>query len=161
MANTFTYSVAIDTLKALLERDFDSAMELIPATVNDKGETTADAVTIADMLNKLDSMKSRFATKSGQKHKPTAKQVENEGLMVEIMDALDGADHPLTITELTAACAGLADAKPQRVSALLTNLRKAGKVKRVTASKGKTVATFTVGLDLDLFNEDGTPKSKD
>lgn len=159
MATIFTYSVAIDTLKTLLERDYDSAMELIPATVNDKGETTADAVTVADMLDKLDAMKSRFATKSGQKHKPTAKQVENEGLMAEIMDALDGADHALTIPELTKTCAGLADAAPQRVSALLTNLRKAGKVKRVTASKGKTVATFTVGLDLDLFNEDGTPKN--
>ena len=159
MATIFTYSVAIDTLKTLLERDYDSAMELIPATVNDKGETTADAVTVADMLDKLDAMKSRFATKSGQKHKPTAKQVENEGLMAEIMGALNGADHALTITELTDACVGLTGAKSQKVNALLVNLRRDGKVKRVTESKGKTAATFAMGLDSVYFNEDGTPKS--
>ena len=159
MATIFTYSVAIDTLKTLLERDYDSSMELIPATVNDKGETIADAVTVADMLDKLDAMKSRFATKSGQKHKPTAKQVENEGLMAEIMGALNGADHALTITELTDACVGLTGAKSQKVNALLVNLRRDGKVKRVTESKGKTAATFAMGLDSVYFNEDGTPKS--
>ena len=158
MATTFTYAVAIDTLKSLLKNDYDSNVELIPATINDKGETTADAVTVADMLDKLDAMKSRFATKSGQKHKPTAKQVENEGLMGEILDALNGADHALTITELTNACAGLAGAKSQKVNALLVNLRRDGKVKRVTESKGKTAATFAVGLDATYFNEDGSPK---
>ena len=159
MATIFTYSVAIDTLKAMLERDYESTMVLIPSTVNDKGETTADAVTVADMLDKLDAMKSRFATKSGQKHKPTAKQMENEGLMAEIMGALNGADHALTITELTDACVGLTGAKSQKVNALLVNLRRDGKVKRVTESKGKTAATFAVGLDSVYFNEDGTPKS--
>ena len=157
MATTFTYAVAIDTLKSLLENDYDSTMELIPATVNDKGETTANAVTVADMLDKLDTMKARFATKSGQVRKPTANQLQNKEFKAAIVAALTELDKPVTIKELVAACPAIKDLTNQKVNRLLIDLRDGGQVSR---SYLKKVAYFGLGLDEQYYNEDGTHKDK-
>ena len=155
MATTFTYAVAIDTLKSLLENDYDSNVELIPAVVNDKGETTADAVTVADMLEKLDAMKSRFATKAGQIRKPTANQLQNKEFKAAIVAALTELDRPVTIKELAAACPEIAELTNQKINRLLIDLRENGTVAR---SYIKKVAYFGRGLDEKYFNEDGSPK---
>lgn len=155
MATNFTYSVAIDTLKAMLERDYESTMVLIPSTVNDKGETTADAVTVADMLDKLDAMKARFATKAGQVRKLTANQIQNEGFKTAIVAALTELDRPVTIKELATACPEIAELTNQKINRLLIDLRENGTVAR---SYIKKVAYFGLGLDEKYFNEDGSPK---
>lgn len=157
MATTFTYAVAIDTLKTLLESNYDSDVELIPAVVNDKGETTADAVTVADMLDKLDAMKSRFATKAGQVRKLTPNQLQNKEFKTAIVAALTELDKPVIIKELIAACPAIADLSNQKINRLLIDLRASGQVSR---SYLKKVAYFGLGLDEQYYNEDGSPKSK-
>ena len=61
--------------------------------------------------------------------KPTKNQVANEGLKDAILEFLaDGEAH--TITEITEGCEALEGASPQKVSALLTQLKKADVIKR-------------------------------
>lgn len=61
--------------------------------------------------------------------KPTKAQIANEGLKDAILELLaDGKAR--TITEITTECKALEGASPQKVSALLTQLKKAEIVKR-------------------------------
>lgn len=73
-----------------------------------------------ELLNKKNVRKS---------DKPTKAQVANEGLKDAILELLvDGKAR--TITEITEGCDALEGASPQKVSALLTQLKKAGMVVR-------------------------------
>ena len=76
--------------------------------------------------------------------KPTKVQVENEGLKANILLALSEADAPVTIKELQAVCPSIAELTPQRVSALLSQLRKDKQVRREYVKK---VAYFTLGAE--------------
>ena len=67
--------------------------------------------------------------------KPTKTQVENEGYKEVILEALATADKPMTISELMEYAEGLAGLKNQRVSALMTQLKNAGKVIRTEEKK--------------------------
>lgn len=73
-----------------------------------------------ELLNKKNVRKS---------DKPTKAQIANEGLKDAILELLaDGKAR--TITEITEGCEALEGASPQKVSALLTQLKKAGLVVR-------------------------------
>jgi hypothetical protein len=82
--------------------------------------------------------------KSGSVRKPTKTQVENEGFKAEIVAALANADKPVTIKELTAICEPIAELTNQRITHMLTDLRKAGTVERSYVGK---VAYFALGVE--------------
>lgn len=68
--------------------------------------------------------------------KPTKTQLENEGIKTTIMAVLTSADKPITIGEMQKMSAEIAEYSNQKMSALLTQLGKAGVVTR-TEVKGK------------------------
>ena len=81
------------------------------------------SLTQDEIVDFLYDRKAKAAAKAGSK-KETARQVENEGLKVAILDALTGADEGLTVTEIlsTDAVAGFETDAPltnQRVTAVL------------------------------------------
>ena len=67
--------------------------------------------------------------KSNGLRKPTKTQIENEGFKKAILEILTEADKALTISDLMTD-ARLAGLKNQRVSALVTQLKKSGQVVR-------------------------------
>lgn len=83
-----------------------------------------------DLLNRRSSSKSL-----------TPKQKENEGFKAEILSALSAVENPLTIGELMENCSAIAELTSQRVTAIVSQLVKAGQVVR-TEVKGK--AYFSV-----------------
>ena len=71
--------------------------------------------------------------------KPTAKQVANASLADDVYDAmLDG--QPYTVADVKALVPELAEANPQKISAILTKLRKEIRVSRELV-KGKAYFT--------------------
>lgn len=82
--------------------------------------------------------------KSNSSRKPTKTQVENEGFKADILEALEVADSPLTIKELCAVCPSIADLTNQRITHMLTALRKDGKVVRTYEKK---VPYFGIGSE--------------
>ena len=87
-----------------------------------------------DLLNK----------KSSSTRKPTKTQVENEGFKADILSALADADKAVTITQLVSYCESINGLSNQRITHLLTDLRKDGKVARTYVKK---VAYFALGSD--------------
>ena len=83
----------------------------------------------------------KLARKGGEK-KPTAKQVENEGIKDVIVTVLAELDNPVSATAI--ATDARVNVSNQRVSALLKQLVADGKVVR-TEEKGK--AFFSVAED--------------
>lgn len=68
--------------------------------------------------------------KGSGNRKPTKNQLENESFKHNILEVLAEADRPLTVNEIMAN-APLNGLTNQRVSALITQLKKAGLVVRV------------------------------
>ena len=96
-----------------------------------------------DFLNKqIESLE----RKSASPKKPTKVQLENKNLKADIVAALTEADTLLTIKELCSACESLAGLSNQRVTHLLTALRKEKKVRREYI---KRVAHFAIGAEPD------------
>ena len=79
--------------------------------------------------------------KSGSPRKPTKTQIENDGFKADILAALIEADAPVTIKELCGICPTIAGLSNQRITHMLTDLRKDGKVTRTYIKK---VAYFTI-----------------
>lgn len=73
----------------------------------------------------------RKASKSGQ----TKTQKENEGIMENILVALEKVGRPVTITELQNENEDMAQYSNQKLSALLKKLNESGKVSKVTDKK--------------------------
>lgn len=76
-----------------------------------------------------------LSKKSAGSSKPTKTQIENEGYKQAMLDTLMELDKPLTISELMEVCEGIAGLKNQRVSALMTQLKKDGLVVRTEIKK--------------------------
>ena len=72
----------------------------------------------------------------GGERKPTKTQLENEGVKETIVSALSAIGVPATIGEVQKSSAELGELSNQKISALLTQLVKAGAVVR-TEVKGK------------------------
>ena len=81
--------------------------------------------------------------KNTTEKKPTAKQSANEGIKTAIVEHMTADPNRLfTITELTKEVAGLPeDMTPQRMSALVRQLKEAGTVERI---EEKRVAYFRI-----------------
>lgn len=98
-----------------------------------------------EMVNFIDHEIELLDHKSATPKKPTKTQVENDGYKADILTALSGADKPVTIKELQASCPSIEGLTGQRVSALLSQLRKEGQVKRDYVKK---VAYFSLGSEV-------------
>lgn len=83
-----------------------------------------------EVVEKLEALKASLAKRNAHKSdKPTKNQLANEAIKDEILCLLaDGKVR--TITEITEALTSLDGASPQKVSALLTQLKKAGLIVR-------------------------------
>lgn len=94
----------------------------------------ADNEEVVNFCNHEIELLSRKRSKSS---KPTAKQIENEGIKERIVEVLGESESPMTIKEIIE---GLGEElTSQRVSALLTQLIKA---ERVVKTYEKKVAYF-------------------
>lgn len=95
----------------------------------------------ADVCEKLTALRGQIAKKRSSSSKPTKRQVENEALKGAILDVLARADEGgMTIGEI-AKVVDFEGATPNRVNALVAQLKKGGTVTR-TEVKGK--AMFTI-----------------
>ena len=113
--------------------------EQIKALVSDNAELVAFIDHEIELLNKKNS-------RSG---KPTKTQAENEVIKNIILDTLQTIGKPVTVTQLLAndEVNGLSN---QRVSALLTQLRKSDKVVRTGEKK---VAFYSINEESDEVEE--------
>ena len=98
----------------------------------------------AEMVAFIDHEIELLNHKSGSPRKPTKTQVENDGFKADILAALAEVDAPVTIKELCEACSPIADLSNQRITHMLTDLRKDGKVVRTYVKK---VAYFALGSE--------------
>lgn len=73
--------------------------------------------------------------KAATPRKPTATQIENAGLREAIADFLYKTGTPQTVKEIVTNVEGLEGLSNQRVTHLLTALRKAGAIKRTVVKK--------------------------
>lgn len=85
----------------------------------------------ADVLEKLVSMKAQLEKKSAHKgeRKPTKTQIANEGFKAVIVENME-PDRLYTITELSKEIPFGEELSVQRISALVRQLKEAGKVVR-------------------------------
>ena len=91
-------------------------------------ETGAEKYT--EVIEKLDKMLVQVNKKSSANRKPTATQLENEGLRVKIAEYLTNTGKRLTVSEMMKEIEGLEELSNQRVTSLATSLYKEGKIDR-------------------------------
>ena len=77
---------------------------------------------------KLEKMKIQFEKKNSAEKKPTATQIENEGIKSVILETI--GDGSFTITELQKLNGELAELSNQKISALLKQMVESGSVVR-------------------------------
>lgn len=96
-------------------------------------QMSISAQAVIDFANhEIELLNKKSSSSSG---KPTKTQLENEGYKEVILEALATADKPMTISEIMEYADGLEGLKNQRVSALMTQLKNAGKVIRTEEKK--------------------------
>ena len=98
----------------------------------------------AEMVAFIDHEIELLNRKSDSPRKPTKTQLENDGFKADILEALAEADEAVTIKGLVEFCPSIAGLSNQRVTHMLTDLRKAGKVARTYVKK---VAYFSLGSE--------------
>ena len=91
-------------------------------------ETNAEKYT--EVIEKLDKMLVQVNKKSSANRKPTATQLENEGLREKIVEHLRNTGKRLTVSEMMKEIEGLEELSNQRVTSLATFLYKEGKIDR-------------------------------
>ena len=89
-----------------------------------------DAEKYTEVIEKLDKMLIQVNKKSSANRKPTATQLENEGLRVKIAEYLTNTGKRLTVSEMMKEIEGLEELSNQRVTSLATSLYKEGKIDR-------------------------------
>ena len=89
-----------------------------------------DTEKYAEVIEKLDKMLVQVNKKSSANRKPTATQLENEGLRVKIAEYLTSTGKRLTVSEMMKEIEGLEELSNQRVTSLATSLYKEGKIER-------------------------------
>lgn len=98
----------------------------------------------AEMVEFLNHEIELLDRKSGSPRKPTKTQIENDEFKADIVAALATADAPVTIKELCEICQPIAALSNQRITHMLTDLRKDGQVARTYIKK---VAYFALGRE--------------
>ena len=89
-----------------------------------------DAEKYTEVIEKLDKMLVQVNKKSSANRKPTATQLENEGLRIKIAEYLTNTGKRLTVSEMMKEIEGLEELSNQRVTSLATSLYKEGKIDR-------------------------------
>lgn len=89
-----------------------------------------DAEKYTEVIEKLDKMLVQVNKKSSANRKPTATQLENEGLRVKIAEYLTNTGKRLMVSEMMKEIEGLEELSNQRVTSLATSLYKEGKIDR-------------------------------
>ena len=89
-----------------------------------------DAEKYAEVIEKLDKMLVQVNKKSSANRKPTATQLENEGLKEKIVEYLKNTGKRLTVSEMMKEIEGLEELSNQRVTSLATFLYKEDKIDR-------------------------------
>ena len=89
-----------------------------------------DAEKYTEVIEKLDKMLVQVNKKSSANRKPTATQLENEGLKEKIVEYLKNTGKRLTVSEMMKEIEGLEELSNQRVTSLATFLYKEGKIDR-------------------------------
>ena len=111
------------------------------------GETPPHGSTVEEMVVFAEERKAQTIKKnasgSNAERKPTAQQIENEGIKEQILNVLATATKPMTATDVGKA---LGIDSNHRISALLTQLKKAEQIVR-TEEKGR--AYFALPKDED------------
>ena len=97
-----------------------------------------------ELVNFIDHEVELLNRKSGGSRKPTKTQLENDGFKADILATLAEVDAPVTIKGLCEACSSIANLSNQRITHMLTDLRKDGKVARTYVKK---VAYFALGSE--------------
>ena len=88
-----------------------------------------DTCTLSDEVRaKLEKMKAQFEKKNSAEKKPTATQIENEGIKSVILETI--GDGSFTISELQKLNSELAEHSNQKISALLKQMVESGSIKR-------------------------------
>ena len=82
----------------------------------------------AEVKAELEKMKFQFEKKNSAEKKPTATQIENEGIKNIILETL--GTKSMTITEMQKENPELAERSNQKISALLKQMTENGSVKR-------------------------------
>ena len=142
----FTKTEIYETVIALVEG------AEIPSFAKKDGDTevmvTVPSDVIVDRMKKDIEMASKKSSKTG---KPTKTQVENETIKAQIISVLERIGKPMTVTQLLAESefTGLSN---QKVSALLTQLRKSGEVVRTIEKK---VAFYSLPDEVEDTEEMG------
>ena len=116
MATSFTKRDLFTNLLSLVENGSCNA---------DFGELKAGLLHELELLDR----------KASTPRKPTATQVENEGLRADLFSFLSAEDRPMTIKEIQEGCATFAELSNQRMSHLLTALVNDGKVDKTYVKK--------------------------
>ena len=131
-----------NSTKVTKRERFEQLMEIVKASeVENSAELVAFIEHEVELLTKKNS-------RSG---KPTKTQVENESIKAQIVSVLESAGKPMTVTQLLAK-SELADLSNQKVSALLTQLRKTGRVVRTVEKK---VAFYSLADEVEDTEEMG------
>ena len=94
-----------------------------------------DAEKYAEVIEKLDKMLVQVNKKSSANRKPTATQLENEGLKEKIVEYLVDTGNGLTVSEMMKEIEGLKELSNQRVTSLVTSLCSEGKVDRIVEKR--------------------------
>ena len=117
-------------------------VEQYNATIALLNGETVENYSVADAVKFLTGRAEQTAKKNagggGGERKPTKTQVENEGIKAQILDVMGNAEGRMTVGELMKE---LGIDSNQKVTSLLTQLRKENKVER-TEEKG--VAYYTL-----------------
>jgi hypothetical protein len=99
----------------------------------------------AEMVAFIDHEIELLSRKSGSPRKPTKTQIENDSFKADILTAMAEVDKPVTIKELCEVCPSIASLSNQRITHMLTDLRKDGKVVREYVKK---VPYFALGSEV-------------
>ena len=131
-----------NTVKVTKRERFAQLMEIVK---------TSEVENSAELVAFIEHEVELLAKKNSRSGKPTKTQVENETIKAQIVSVLERVNKPMTVTQLLAESefAGLSN---QRVSALLTQLRKNGKVMRTVEKK---VAFYSIADEVEDTEEMG------
>lgn len=114
----------------MTQRDYFN--EIIALAKGEATKVTADDI-IAFAEGRIEALNKKSANK-----KPTKTQEANEALKVAVLEALEGQDNPLSVSEVIKASEALEGLSTQKVSPLLKALEADGKVVK-SADKRRTV----------------------
>lgn len=98
----------------------------------------------AEMVAFIDHEIELLDNKKNSTRKPTKAQLENVEFKSAILETMARVDRPMTIKELCGECTAIAGLTNQRITHMLTDLRKDGSVARTYVKK---VAYFALGSE--------------